>query len=280
MNSNVEVAVEKIVLAHGERGMDILREYLPKHYFYNAAKRLFGLERGNIFLTTGFYVEGHPETDGPPGTYGLAAALREMGFNPIIVTDKLLEGLMDDLGFTIEYCAFDAGQWIYEVLMEEYKPVAVISIERCGINIDGDYANMRGISIAHSTAKVDYLFEIANNKQIPTFGIGDGGNEIGMGNLKDQIGQYLGLVPCATKVDYLMVATVSNWGAYALAIELSKLEGKNLLMPYSDIRGYLKKIVTLGAIDGVHKLPQATEDAFDKETSKSVVDNLHKVLEI
>ena len=42
---------------------------------------------------------------------------------------------------------------------------------------------MRGRDITPQTARVDYLFDGG----VPSVGIGDGGNEIGMGNLIDVI---------------------------------------------------------------------------------------------
>ena len=52
--------------------------------------------------------------------------------------------------------------------------------------------------------------EMARQEGIPTFGVGDGGNEIGMGNLKEVIMSKLALTPCDIEVDALIIATVSN----------------------------------------------------------------------
>ncbi|HEY1377287.1 MAG TPA: glutamate cyclase domain-containing protein, partial [Gemmataceae bacterium] len=54
-----------------------------------------------------------------------------------------------------------------------------------------------------------------------TIGIGDGGNEIGMGKvpwetIRRNVPQG-GVVACRVATDHLIVAGVSNWGAYALA---------------------------------------------------------------
>ena len=59
--------------------------------------------------------------------------------------------------------------------------------------------------------------------------IGDGGNELGMGKVIDQIynnpkisnGQLIGAV---TSADYLIAASVSNWGGYALAAACALLQ--------------------------------------------------------
>ena len=54
-------------------------------------------------------------------------------------------------------------------------------------------------------------------------GIGDGGNEVGMGKVRQQVMQH---IPNGEKIassvctDQLIAAGVSNWGAYALAAAL------------------------------------------------------------
>ena len=65
---------------------------------------------------------------------------------------------------------------------DEYQPTLVISIERPGMAADGHYYNMRGENISARCASFDYFLTLAN---CPTIAIGDGGNEIGMGNVAD-----------------------------------------------------------------------------------------------
>ena len=164
-----------------------------------------------------------------------------------------------------------------EALLEKYKPCCLISIERCGENINGDYANMRGVSIAQHTADIDRLFDLARAKGIYTVGIGDGGNEIGMGNLKEVISEELSLVPCKTQTTDLIIATVSNWGAYALAGAVSVLQGKNLFKEYKEVDEYIKYIVGKGSVDGVNKVHEPTVDGFSPETEKEIVDKINNL---
>ena len=63
--------VEDIILRHSQRGMLKLKEYMSESYCREAAEMILGWEKGVIFLTTGFYVAGFPETDGPAGTFVL-----------------------------------------------------------------------------------------------------------------------------------------------------------------------------------------------------------------
>ena len=58
-------SIENIILRHSKRGMDILKQHMADDFCSAAAKKIFSLERKNILLTTGFYVAGYAETDGP-----------------------------------------------------------------------------------------------------------------------------------------------------------------------------------------------------------------------
>ena len=135
---------------------------------------------------------------------------------------------------------------------------------------------MRGVSIAEETASIDTLFELAAGQNILTVGIGDGGNEIGMGNLKDVISKQLSLIPCTVTVDELIVATTSNWGAYALTAWLELLSGKALLPAYGEIAGYLRRIVSLGCVDGVTKKQEPTVDGFSPDVEEEIFQALRE----
>ena len=92
-----------------------------------------------------------------------------------------------------------------------------LSIERCGRSADGAPRNMRGEDISAFTTPLDELFLAGPWQRIA---IGDGGNEIGMGSVPASvIGAHVAhgeTIACVTPADHLIVAGVSNWGAYAL----------------------------------------------------------------
>lgn len=269
--------IEDIVLRHSGRGMDILRKEMKGDYAEEAAKMILSWEKGTVFLATGFFVAGYAETDGPSGTVFLALALKKLGFKPVIVTDDFTRGFFELKSLETVYMPFDEGEdWCKKVL-EKYKPVGLISIERCGKNSNRDYANMRGVSIAEKTARVDLLFEQAFGK-IPTIGVGDGGNEIGMGNVASLIAEKLSLLPCVVKTDLLVIATVSNWGAYAITAYLEKLSGKKVFMSYEEVRDYIEETVKLGSVDGVLKEQIVSVDGFGMETEKEIIDALKEAV--
>ena len=266
-------SIEDIVLHHSGRGMDILRGYNRDRYAESAARTILDWERGTVFLTTGFYVAGFAETDGPVGTVFLAKALKKLGYRPVILTDDFCRGFFDGEGVEVIYMPFDADlDWCMETL-GSFTPVGLISIERCGENTERDYANMRGVSITDKTAAADLFFRIALGI-VPTIGVGDGGNEIGMGNVADIIEEKLSLKPCVVTVDNLVIATVSNWGAYAIIAYLEKLSRQKVFMTFEDARAFIKKTVDLGSVDGVLKQQIVSVDGFGMETEKEIIDSL------
>ena len=269
-----KLALEKIVLQYSKRGMDILEQHMEPGYCRRAAEKLLQTQRGNVLLTTGFFVAGYAETDGPLGTVAVALALNSLGFHSIIVTDKYCKGFFELKGIDVEYVDIDSDREAYDKILARYDPVYLISIERCGKNTDNEYANMRGISITEETAQVDLMFELAMERKIPTIGVGDGGNEIGMGNLKDIIRGELELNPCVVPVDDLIIATTSNWGAYAIAAYLHKLSGEKVLVGFDEIEKYLADILEIGCVDGVRKEKVMGVDGFDMTVEKEILDCL------
>src|SRR5690349_11166445 len=79
--------VERILLARGTRGMDRLARHLPPDFCARAARAAWDA-RTRVLLTTGFYVAGHPETDGPPGTFFLARGLAQTGAHVAFVSES------------------------------------------------------------------------------------------------------------------------------------------------------------------------------------------------
>lgn len=269
--------IEDIVLRHSKRGMNILREYMQEDYCKAAAEDILSWEKGNIFLTTGFYVAGYAETDGPAGTVTLAKCLQKLGYHPIIITDEYCRGFFEIENLDVVYMRMESGEEFCKNVLLKYQPAGMISIERCGQNIQGDYANMRGISIKNQTARTDLFFEMTAGR-IPSVGVGDGGNEIGMGNAADIITEKLELVPCRIRTDRLVIATVSNWGAYGIAAYLAKITGEDIFPEFTAVEEYIKKTVGLGSVDGVTKEHAVSVDGFDMKVEKEIIEALRNAI--
>jgi hypothetical protein len=84
-----------------------------------------------------------------------------------------------------------------------------------------------------------FFFFIAGNVRkgaITTIGIGDGGNEIGMGNVKEKVIQHIRNgedIACNVAVNHLITAGVSNWGGWALAMAVFVLQNCLIHSRYS-----------------------------------------------
>lgn len=268
--------IEDVILRYGDRGIPDIRNYVSENCCDKAAKEIMSWEKGNVFLTTGFYVAGHAETDGPVGTVVLAGAMRKLGYRPIVITDKLCSGFFELENIEAVYIDCDAKPEALERLVEEYEPKGLISIERCGKNRYDCYANMCGCSIGEYTAPIDELF-IRYQGIIPSIGIGDGGNEIGMGKIAGAIRRKLSLEPCIVSTDILVIATVSNWGAYGVAAALGRLCREELLPSFEWVREYLVKTLELGSIDGITHRKAVTVDGKNMGIEYEILETLKKL---
>lgn len=265
--------IEDIILRHSQRGMLKLKEHLSETYCEKAAREILSWEKGVVFITTGFYVAGYPETDGPAGAYALSHALQKLGYRPVIVTEDYCNNFFEEEGIEVVYVSINAHLDTYCKMLLEWRPVGIIAIEKCGLNIMGDYANMKGISIREHTASVDLLFQ-STTGEIPSIGVGDGGNEIGMGNLSGVIMSELSIVPCVTHVDHLVIASVSNWGAYGIAAYLELLTGIKVMLTFQDIYRFIDRTVQMGSVDGVTKEKRVSVDGYPISVEQEIIEGL------
>lgn len=203
-----------------------------------AARSIAHHPEPKIAIITGFFIpHATPpaaENDGPIGAAHLAAGLTRAGIGVRIATDAPCKGVLEA---AIEISESTAPLDVVELdganipcVVDNWKTDAithVIAIERCGPNYDdGRPHNARGEDISAHTAPMERLY---GGGDWATIAIGDGGNEIGMGVLdRDLIAAHVkhgAKIACATPADHLIVAGVSNWGAWALLGALA------LLMP-------------------------------------------------
>ena len=292
-----------------------------------AAASHLALHATRVTIVTGFYIpKGDPpaaETDGPPGSLLLAAALHRVGIHTEVVADRFCLQAVSiaarETGFpeslVIEYphpitepghdADLETSTWRTEFFRTRPDLSHLIAIERAGpshtpwslaaqnrpepapvdrfdrevLEIHRDRChNMRGEVIDEFTGDIDRLFEEARD-QLPgvkTVGVGDGGNEIGMGHIpweelfRRLPGEQAGRVPCRVSCDWNIVAGTSNWGAYALAaavlLERSAVE---VLQPFDSDQQerLLKAMVAEGpAVDGVTRRREATVDGIPFRT--------------
>ncbi|MEK6712447.1 MAG: glutamate cyclase domain-containing protein, partial [Nitrospinota bacterium] len=231
------------------------------------------------------------ETDGPPGASVIARVLHQ-GFRavPLLFFEEPLLPAMSAvvesaglralggpaalrgikslgsvhvagvLGFPAE---IEAAKVRAAELLDEYRPAAVIVIEKGGMNAKGVIHSLRGEDITAPMAKVDFLIEEARARGILTVAIGDAGNEAGLGALAGVIRENLPFgkqcrCPCGagtaprSAAEVAIIADVSNWGAAALAGCLAMVKGEgSLLHTPGRERRLLEAAAAAGLVDGI-----------------------------
>lgn len=262
--------IEHMLVRQNLRGMAALKPHLRPGYILRAA-RLINQCRGTVLIGTGFPVLDTFETDGPVGAIALYQLLTQLGAKPVIVCgDPLYSALKADYQcYQITVNQYEALPAIASAALAELQPQLVISIERPGFNAQQRYANMRGEDISARCASFDYFLTQA---PCPTIGIGDGGNEIGMGNLLQAV-SALNITPAVTECDELIVADVSNWAAWGLAAMVSILRGENLLAGANPL-AILQYLSAKGSVDGVTRLNTLTEDGLVNTEGQQLINDL------
>ncbi len=274
------MTIEYIIMDNDRRGISSLRPFVPDNFTEEAARLILD-NPGTAIIVTGFYIldAGAAETDGPPGAVVIGNALHELGYGVVYVTDRYATALMSATGGdharVVEFPIADdsVSTGFASGLLAEIDPSIVISIERCGLTHEGLYRNMRGRDITAYNARIDHIF----TEDRPSVGIGDGGNEIGMGNLADEIPKIETLVkiPCVTRTTKLVLSSVSNWGGYGVVAALSQIRGKNLLPSIAEEQAILKQTVDMGAVDGITTKQEYKVDGFTMEENSQTVQALH-----
>ncbi len=270
---DLSLVIEDILVARNLRGMKTVQPHLQVGYCLRAA-RLLNDCRGNILIGTGFPVVKTFETDGPVGAIAMYEAFEKLGATPTIVCGRPISQALSEKYRVHEIRVGDHDKREHEAqeALQHYQPEAIISIERPGQAADGGYYNMRGESISENTACFDTFM---TESQCPTIAIGDGGNEIGMGKVADAL-ENLNIVPSTTSCDELIVADVSNWGAYGIISFLSVWNQRDLLGEIVPL-DILKYISDLGSVDGVTRVNQLTEDGLNVSEGEKVLLELRHV---
>ena len=265
--------VEDLMVERDLRGMKSIQKALTPGYYERAAKLLLEC-RGTVLIGTGFPVDETFETDGPVGAIALYKILEHLGAKPIIVCgDPLSSKISQDYNtYEISVGDLSKGRAEAQKALAELKPEIVLSIERPGLSAKGIYANMRGEDISARCACFDYFLIEAD---CPTIAIGDGGNEIGMGNVTEALAS-LSITPAMTGCDELLVADVSNWAAHGLIALLGYWQHEDLLSKINTLE-ILQYISERGSVDGVTRENTLTEDSLASEAGQQLIDQLREI---
>jgi len=122
------------------------------------------------------------------------------------------------------------------------------------------------------TARCSFFDPYVTQADCPTIAIGDGGNEIGMGNIAEALAQ-LDISASVTRCDELLVADVSNWGTYGLVAFLAMWAQRDLLAAISPVN-LLNYLSARGSVDGVTRANTLTEDGLQVREGLQVIQAL------
>ncbi|WP_297507230.1 glutamate cyclase domain-containing protein [Thermococcus sp.] len=254
-------------------GRGILRLYLDYrrenfNFLHNSATMLLNNFK-RVLIVTGFPIPPAdiPETDGPPGALAVALAVEKLGGRADILTYPEIRGALTEFW----------DSFVERPRISEYS--LVIAIETPGKSSDGMHYSMSGLEIKREA--LDGVVLEARRRGIPTIGIGDGGNEAGMGKVRELVVRYIPQgekIASVVETDELITSAVSNWGAYGLVAEASMLTGENLLGDFDEV-GIVKALAEAGIIDGVTKRADVSVDGIDMEVHSMIMKFLKAIVE-
>ena len=281
-----------------------------------AAERLKAAVRPKdavLVLTGAGYAPTMPkgESDGPPGAASLARALyKGLGAVPVYVNEachaepviasshaaglmvKSLEEARDwRLGAAMEIAPTDQAAvpaWV-AALLARTQPKAVISTERLGPGIDGflHYATalpLQGPDKACLADVVDISAVVteARRQGILTIGIGDHGNEIGFGAIREAVVQAMpkGDILCTTvATDILLPAMMSNWGCYGIEAALAwLLKRPELLHTPAQEERIIRACLAAGGLEAMYCTTDFVVDNLAGETSMAALQFLRDIV--
>lgn len=266
--------VENLILQHDTRGAKKIRQHLKPGYCRRAA-RMLQENKGVVVIGTGFPVSDSFESDGPIGALALYQVLRHLDFDPVLVCAPPISRVLSR-GFSTYEIPIESWKESVGTIKQAIRalqPSLVVSIERPGVTADGCYYNMYGKDITAATAKFD-LFLL--NSGCPSIAFGDGGNEIGMGNVSTAV-KALGIVPSVTTCDELVISSVSNWGVYGVIAMLSNELNRDLLK-LIDTKSVARYLMANGCLDGVTSRNDLSEDGLPIEIGISVLQQLRNLV--
>lgn len=246
------------------------------------------------------------ENDGPPGAIAIGKAVKALGKNVAFIARsyqvelvrKLVGKFLGDEVTVLEFAPVRThGPDRVKTATEEFlfhdgsnqvrpKFDALVAIEATSRTDQGCYMTMKGrdLSIVCKDSPVDELFiQARNSGKIATIGIGDGGNEIGMGKVRQRVIDHIDHGPniaSSVATDHLITAGVSNWGGSALAAALFILNqcpvhsrytrrgaGNEVVVSFEDVLNTLEKeeevlsyLDELGVCDGISQWKKMSVD--------------------
>jgi hypothetical protein len=239
-----------------------------------------------VVLVTGFVARPAwaAETDGPSGTVVLGRALRRLGARVLYLADPpvepLLEACLRALGEPRELITVPAEpaaalRAAHETV-RTFGPTHLVAVERPGRAADGGYYNAQGTPVGAVNAPLDALF-LRRRPGTVTIGVGDGGNEIGMGRVRARVVRDVpngARIASVVRTDHLIVAGTSNWGAWGVTAHLALAAGRTLLHTPAEEARLTRAMVRAGAVDGLTGAARPSVDSLPLGLHQALLETL------
>lgn len=320
--------LDKLVsLDIGGRGVEHLfstaRERLGRPLVGAAADALAAVPKGaTVLVTTGsvsraWISPNVGENDGPAGLAVIvrALALAKQAHCVLLAEETLLEPLgaiLTTAGLTVlpfeqariaskdgslavvSLQAFpvedEAARVAAKAVLDELQPALFFSTERVGRSERGVYHSMRGVDYGMKRARIDFAFDEAIERGIPTVAVGDGGNEIGMGIVAEAVRKHVKFgdkcacgcgsgIGAVTGADVLVTAACSNWGCYAIAAALAmRLKDARVLHSSELEAELLRRGVDVGLINSVVGVIDPNVDGIPVASHLAMVEMLRAIV--
>lgn len=245
-SSTTVIAALEAAVQRDEGGRGLVDLVLPPGELEAAARALYHAPNdGPVAILTGFpcMLDHTPptETDGLPGALAIARACLALNKPCVLLIEQcnaaVLQAGVDALvdrpvtSAILRVDVFPPGpQWgpteeaRLSALAQEI--IFVVAIERAGpAASDGHFYTMRGRQMDEVLAPLERLLDLVP-ASVQSIGIGDGGNEVGMGKVLGRIMASTRIgkaeqIACCTSTTWLLAASVSNWGGTALSCALA-----------------------------------------------------------
>lgn len=275
---------------------------------YTAASELIGRiePRDTVVFCTGFFDPPSmiDEMDGPLGAVALARMLCVLlDITPVFLTEvanmERMAGLARSMGLEVldyelarttpfkaavmplpidhERAATEAAR-----ICRDCAPKAIIAIEKPAPCPRGRYHTGKGLDVTDTVGKVDHVFAEARRQGILTIGIGDGGNEVGMGSILDDIIRVVptgDIIGTPVETDLLVVAAIANWGAYAIgACIAAAFHMPEAIHSMEEERRLTGAAASLGFIDPATGLANGWTDGTPPVCSESILELLRQMV--
>ena len=200
-------------------------------------KAVLALSHANrVAVTTGFPChtdyEVKEETDGLPGALSICQALLALGKEVALISDSGNQALFEScVAYMVSIGALKSPVPVIPYVKakelfstDNSRFDCFVAIERSGRAADGTYRTMKARDVSPYLDPVDDLFmDVQSNPRVTAICIGDGGNELGMGKVVDQVKEHITMgetIACVVPSDFAIAAGVSNWGGYAMSLGL------------------------------------------------------------